>query len=212
MRVSSILAEVVDRLLIKKIYEEYVFKRRISVLAGHLSRLIPEGAQVLDVGCGDGQLTCAVSQSRHDITIEGIDIVMREKTDIPVTVFNGRNFPYRDASFDVVLLIDMLHHTTDQMILLREARRVTRKAIIIKDHLCERFGATAILRAMDWVGNARYHISLTYNYWSKKEWFEAFNSLNLTPKEWITDVKLYPFPANLIFGRALQFIARIDLR
>jgi len=212
MSVAQKAAAVADRLFIKNIYEAYVFKRRISVLAGHLSILIPEGAKVLDVGCGDGQLTNAILQSRQDITVEGIDIVMREKTAIPVTVFDGRYFPYPDACFDVVLLIDMLHHTTDQMVLLKEALRVTRKAIIIKDHLCERFGATAILRAMDWVGNARYHVSLTYNYWSKKEWFEAFNSLNLTPKEWITDVKLYPFPANLIFGRALQFIARIDLR
>jgi hypothetical protein len=34
----------------------------------------------------------------------------------------------------VVLFVDVLHHSKDPMILLREAVRMVRKAIVIKDH------------------------------------------------------------------------------
>ncbi len=41
------------------------------------------------------------------------------------------------GSFDVCLFADVLHHTDDVTILLRAARRVTRRFVLIKDRLSE---------------------------------------------------------------------------
>jgi 2-polyprenyl-3-methyl-5-hydroxy-6-metoxy-1,4-benzoquinol methylase len=43
-----------------------------------------------------------------------------------------RVLSYTKASFDVVMFVDVLHHTKDPMVLLREARRVARRAIVVK--------------------------------------------------------------------------------
>jgi hypothetical protein len=66
------------------------------------------------------------------------------------------------------MLADVLHHTTDPMVLLREAARVARRSLIIKDHRTSRIGAAVTLRFMDWVGNRPHHVPLTYNYWPEK--------------------------------------------
>ena len=63
--------------------------------------------------------------------------------------FNGTHLPYEASSVDIVLLVDVLHHTQDPMVMLREARRVARKGILIKDHTCNGFMANATLCLMD---------------------------------------------------------------
>jgi SAM-dependent methyltransferase len=212
MTLKRKIVELIDDSFIRKIYEGYIFKRRNKVLTDHLSRLIPQGANVLDIGCGDGQLDHLILQIRSDIEIKGIDIVQRKKSYIPVVLFDGEKVPYRDGSFDVALFVDVLHHTEDPLSLLKEAVRVTRKIIIVKDHTCNRFLAGLTLHIMDWIGNARYALSLPYNYWTKERWLEAFASLHVSVSEWDTNLKLYPVLADWIFGRSLQLIVRLELK
>jgi hypothetical protein len=53
---------------------------------------------------------------------------------------------------------------------------------------------------------------LPYNYWAKQRWHDAFASLGLSVHTWVRNVGLYPFPANLIFGRSLHFVAKLQRR
>jgi SAM-dependent methyltransferase len=197
--------------LFDHIHNTYVHNRRLRALCAHLVELIPPNARVLDVGCGDGILAHLLTQKRPDIDLQGLDVLVREHTYVPVEEFDGRVIPYGDASFDVVLFVDVLHHTKDPMILLREAARVARNSIVIKDHPGDGLVARLILRFMDQIGNARHGVALPYNYWPQKRWLEAFDTLNLTIDAWKKDLRLYPRPANWIFGRSLHFIARLEL-
>lgn len=197
--------------IIEHLHGKYVFNRRVSVLTDHLAELIPQNAQVLDVGCGDGLITHLIMQQRSDIEIQGIDALVRNQTHIPVTEFDGQKIPYGDASFDVVMFVDVLHHTEQPMILLREAVRVARRAVLIKDHTCNGLLAGSTLKFMDRVGNERHGVVLPYNYWSRKSWFNAFDKLGLKINVWSKDLGLYPPPASWIFDRSLHFIARLDL-
>ena len=97
------------------------------------------------------------------------------------------------------------------MTLLREAVRVARQAILIKDHLVEGPFAHSTLRLMDWVGNARHGVPLPYNYWTLAEWHRAFDKLGLNINFWESNLRLYPFPADLIFGRSLHFVALLGM-
>jgi SAM-dependent methyltransferase len=114
--------------------------------------------------------------------------------------------PYADNSFDVVLFVDVLHHTRNPQVLLDEAARVARRCVIIKDHNSDGFLAAATLRFMDWVGNARYGVALPYNYLSAAEWGTAYDRAGLMPAECQTRLGLYPFWANWLFGRGLHSI------
>ena len=197
--------------LVESIHGWYVHDRRSRVLCGHLTNVIPNNCRVLDVGSGDGLLGQLISQTRPDITITGIDVLVRARTRIPTEKYDGETIPYDDASFDGVMFIDVLHHTTDPMILLRESTRVARNTIVIKDHLLDGLFARQTLRFMDRLGNARYDVSLPYNYWPKQRWFDAFDTLGLKVGMWTTKLGLYPRPASWVFERSLHFVARLDI-
>ena len=197
--------------LIEHIHDGYVHHRRVRVLSAHLAEIIPQNSRVLDVGCGDGLLAHLILQRRPDLFLRGIDVLVRQQTHIPVDEFDGRVIPYGNASFNVVILVDVLHHTDDPMLMLREAARVAATAVVIKDHTRDGALAGATLRFLDWVGNARHGVALPYNYWPQQRWLEAFNTLGLTIGVWEKELGLYPRPANWFFGRSLHFIARLDL-
>src|SRR5258706_10329694 len=116
------------------VHGSLVFDRRTRVLAEHLSAMIPPRAAVLDVGCGDGTIDALILRRRRDIKIQGVDVLIRPSTKIKVEAFDGKTLPAADKSFDTVVFVDVLHHTQDPLILLREANRVARKSILIKDH------------------------------------------------------------------------------
>lgn len=187
-----------------------VGSRRVRVLAKAIAPLVPPGSRVLDIGCGDGTLGALVAQQCENVTLEGYDIATRRQTVIPVHEFDGRRIPAEASSADIVLFVDVLHHTTDPMILLREAARVARRAIIIKDHRTSRVGAVPTLRLMDWVGNRPHDVVLSYNYWPEQRWREAWAELGLTLEDYRTDFGLYPWPINLLFERGLHFLAKLS--
>jgi SAM-dependent methyltransferase len=198
--------------LIDRIHGRYVHQRRINALMDHLVELIPPGAHALDIGCGDGSLASLIMQRRPDTTVSGIDVLIRHQTSIPIAEFNGQEIPYDDASFDVVMFVDVLHHTEDPMTLLREAARVARQSVIIKDHTHDGLLAGPTLRFMDRVGNARFGVALTYNYWPSQKWQVAFETLGLRTGVWKTNLGLYPRPASWLFDRTLHFVARLDIQ
>jgi SAM-dependent methyltransferase len=197
--------------LVNRLHQHFVFGRRTLVLAAQLAPLFPDNATILDIGCGDGTVDQQIVSRRPDVSITGIDLFVQPDARIPVATFDGKRIPYGDASFDVALFIDVLHHTEDPEILLTQAKRVATKAIIIKDHFCNGFLAKATLRAMDWVGNAAHGVALPYNYWTRNEWTDTLRSLSLEPDEMIRRLRLYPMPASLVFDRGLHFIARLAI-
>jgi SAM-dependent methyltransferase len=192
-----------------KLHETLVFTRRVKVLASWFAQLAPKNARILDVGCGDGLVSAALGSRRPDLTLRGIDVLPREHTHIPVEMFDGVRIPFEDDSVDVVLFSDVLHHTDDLTVLLREARRVARRCVLIKDHFREGWAAYSRLRFMDWVGNARFGVALPYNYWAEKQWQKAWREIGLEPEELVTRLGIYPPPANWIFGARLHFMARL---
>lgn len=193
--------------ILERLHGGYVHKRRVTVLSKELSSLFPRDARVLDVGCGDGELAAELRARRPDIQVEGIDVLVRQGCAIPVRAFDGTHIPYGDACIDVVLLVDVLHHTEDPAVLLRESARVARSVIVIKDHLREGVAAGLTLRVMDWVGNARHGVRLPYNYWARAQWNRAFRELGLKVRLWRSSLHLYPKPATWLFDRSLHFVA-----
>lgn len=194
-----------------RLHGGYVHTRRIEKLAAHLAELLPPSARVLDVGCGDGRLAARLMELRPDISVEGVDVLVRSNTAIPVRSFDGAHLPAADASVDVVLFVDVLHHTDDPATLLREAARVSRSTVLLKDHLRQGFAAQTTLRVMDWVGNARHRVRLPYNYWTPAQWTEAFEQLGLAVHRWKSSLHLYPAPASWLFDRSLHFVAQLDV-
>jgi SAM-dependent methyltransferase len=193
------------------IHGRLVHPHRVEVLVDHLARLVPRGARVLDIGAGDGLVAATLSEQRPDLDVSAVDVLVRPDTRVPVERFDGKALPHPDRRFDATILVDVLHHSDQPVELLREAARVSRGQVIIKDHVLEGRLAGPTLRFMDRLGNLRHDVSLPHNYLRRNEWLDAFERLGLHVDDWEEQVGLYPFPASLVFERSLHFVARLSV-
>ena len=101
-----------------------------------IARLVPVGARVLDLGCGDGSLI-AYLRANRGCSGYGIEIA---DDNLLACVHKGVNViqlnldeglaMFDDAIFDVVLQIDTLQHLRNAEVMLRETARVGRIGIV----------------------------------------------------------------------------------
>jgi SAM-dependent methyltransferase len=202
----------VGKAILNSVHDKLVFGRRVHILAEVLTKTLREGDKILDVGAGDGSISARIMQRRPDIDIQGIDVLVRSNTLIPITPFDGDHLPFANESFDCVMFVDVLHHTTDPAGLVSEAGRVAKSHVVIKDHLLQGTLAGPTLRFMDWVGNRGHDVALPYNYLQRGTWHEIFDSASLDIEIWSERLGLYSAPAAWLFERSLHFVTRLRKR
>ncbi len=185
--------------------------RRIHAIANGIEKLIPSNAAILDIGAGSGEIAEAILSKRPDISITGIDIKNRENTKIEIKAFNGKDIEYEDDKFDYSIIVDVLHHTYNKKELLREAVRVSKKGIIVKDHLYKNKFDYLTLSFMDYIGNKPYSIDVIYDYFTLAQWRKLFSEENISINSLSTNLKLYPFPFNLVFDRQLHVLFKLEV-
>lgn len=97
------------------------------------------GARVLDLGCGLGGYSRALAQRGFEIT--ALDVVPEyvdraRSIGVPAELYDGERLPLEDGSVDTVILLEVLEHLDDPAALLREARRVARKGVLVTTPNC----------------------------------------------------------------------------
>jgi SAM-dependent methyltransferase len=194
------------------LHRRLVKPRQSDRLAGILTELLPEEGRVLDVGCGTGRIARLVVQRNSRLEIQGIDILVQPRAEIAVQQFDGEVIPFADRTFDAVLLVDVLHHTSNQAQLLTETLRVCRRAVIVKDHFCNGLFSFIVLAFMDWVGNRALGVRSPCNYLSKEQWAQLFADAGATEVKTLKVTGLYPFPFSLLFERGKQVIFQLSYR
>jgi SAM-dependent methyltransferase len=104
--------------------ESLAARARKSVFAAMLDSQIPEGALVLEAGCGTGQMTNFLGMSWKRKVLGGdmsfgslrLAKAFRDRYGIRNAAFLQMNIfhlPFRDSSFDVIVSNGVLHHTGD---------------------------------------------------------------------------------------------------
>jgi len=92
----------------------------------------PEGRSLLDVGGGTGNFAKALADEGFSVALCDYSPGMARRASVklggsPVLVADAPHLPFRDASFDCAISINVLGHVEDWRSMLREARRVTRE-------------------------------------------------------------------------------------
>lgn len=198
-------------MITKVFHDKVVYSKRMSRLSELLTPLLSDSKSVLDVGCGDGKIdSLLLHKSKNNFDIKGIDVLVRPDTYIDVTEYDGSHIPYENNSFDTVIAIDVLHHTDDPGVVFAEMVRVAKSTIIVKDHVKSGWISYFKLRAMDYVGNAHYHVRLPYNYLTKRQWNDYIQKFKLKVVIEKTDLNLYEGILHFLFDRKLHIILKLE--
>jgi len=192
-----------------RLHRRFVKPRQSKCIVDFLAELLPRQGRVLDVGCGTGKISRLLAERNPNLVVEGIDILAQLKAEIEVKVFDGANIPFGDGVFDAVILVDVLHHTDNHAHLLREAFRVCKGPVIIKDHICSGRFDFLILAFMDWVANRPLRIRSIHRYLSKEQWTQLFEEVGIEELQTTMVKGLYPFPFSVVFEQNKQVIFRL---
>jgi 2-polyprenyl-3-methyl-5-hydroxy-6-metoxy-1,4-benzoquinol methylase len=139
---------------------------------GHVAPFIADGARVLDLGAYDGRLGLRL-RDRKGCEVVLADVVDANVTDLPLRRISGATVPLAAGErFDVVTIMDVLHHAADDLGLLREARRAVADGgrVLIAGDQVEHLGQRALtvgfhlwLLAFAWMGwKGRFRTSVAW--------------------------------------------------
>ncbi len=107
--------------------QEICFRHREAL------KMIKSG-KVLDVGCGDGLFLTMlkdVDSEGVDISREGIEKCREKGLKVSLCDFSKDKLPFLNDEFDNVVVLDVLEHLYFPEKLLKEAKRVSKRNIII---------------------------------------------------------------------------------
>lgn len=195
------------RTVMKHLHEELAYEPRIHTLVDRIQPELRPGDRVLDVGCGGGALGAALAGTTPDLTVEGVEIRPRGSEPISVHPYAGDTLPFANSSYDVVILADVLHHERKPVELLQECQRVSRRLVVIKDHLKDGALSEWRIRLLDWAANHPYGVECLYTYWTKSEWQQMLEHAGLSLEDFVNPLSLYHPAVDWAFGGAIQFVA-----
>ena len=117
-----------------------------------IAQLVPQGARVLDLGCGDGALLAHLQQHKgctgYGVELDDNNVLACAQRGVNVLQLNldqGLKV-FADQSFDVVLQIDTLQHLRNAEVMLRETARVGQIGIVAFPNFAHWFNRLSVLR------------------------------------------------------------------
>ena len=109
--------------------ENFWFRSRNALILWALSRYLAVSGKYLEIGCGTGYVTSAVSRffpelttSGSEIFVEGLSIAAKRTPSTRFFQMDARSIPYI-SEFDFIAAFDVIEHIDDDMTVLHQMMR-----------------------------------------------------------------------------------------
>jgi ubiquinone/menaquinone biosynthesis C-methylase UbiE len=133
---------------------------------------------VLDVGAGDCRLDLLLQQ-KFGCTVTPVDVTDFNRTELPLVRYDGLHLPFDDASFDVVLLVFVLHHAQDPRAVLAEAERVSRRQVVVVEDVNATAWDRLVFRGFHRWAEWSQHMPRPHHEWRPERWTELAAEVGL---------------------------------
>ena len=181
-----------------------VVRRLMSGFRSTLDELSERAApgSVLDVGCGEGVLTCEWAERLGDGRVVGIDLddpklraewATRDRINLDFRAEDATSLPFADGEFDLAAAIEVLEHVPDPEATVAEMARVARRHLLVsvpREPLWRALNVARGAYVRDF-GNTPGHV----NHWSKR----AF--VSLLSRHGRVEQARSPFPWTMLLVR-----------
>ncbi len=131
------------------------------------------GEKILDLGAGDGLLAQEIKDQLGKEVIL-VDIIDYNYTNLPLILYDSeKSIPLADDEVDTTILYTVLHHSSDPKHLLKEATRITKQRLIIKEAYIDNDDIRITNSFFDWFYNrviGDEDINVPLNYLKIEKW------------------------------------------
>ncbi len=113
------------------------WKGRRSIIKKIIDRLVIKPQHILDIGCGTGETLNYLKKILPKAKLTGIDEssiavkLSQQNTKTKIIKGSALQLPFKDSSFDLILLLDVLEHIKRDGKVISEAKRVLDKNGVI---------------------------------------------------------------------------------
>jgi ubiquinone/menaquinone biosynthesis C-methylase UbiE len=169
---------------------------RVQEKLAEISSHLDLADRVLDVGAGNCILCQELGRRGYDVVPVDLENLSFVDEIVPVA-YDGTTLPFGDDSFDVALVITVLHHVPDPNAVLVEVRRVAKRIIVIEE-IYENCFEKYLTYAIDSLFNLQFFNHPRSNR-TDAAWREAFQRLRL-------DVSAAVYSRSLILLRRVTYV------
>jgi len=157
----------------------YLHKKRAEYIIDKVLPLINKNEKVLDIGSGSGHIGDKISKKAN---VQLLDIDNFNSTKLPLRIYDGKKIPFKDKSFDVGLILGVLHHCENQEEVIEEAKRVCKRLIIIENIFMNQI-QRLVLCFFDSMFNLPAGIKVPFTFRRDGEWRQLFSEVGLKISE-----------------------------
>jgi SAM-dependent methyltransferase len=167
--------------------------QRIKLIVELITGWFLPGNRLLDLGSGEGWISHYLRSQHYPVTPVDVRNFSRF-ADVNPILYDGSHLPFSSNSFDVCLLLTVLHHIPQPEVVINEALRVAQRLIIIEDIYRSRLGRwSAVLGCslLSWQFRNHPHSNK-----SDAEWKASFDhlGLNLLAARYVREIFIvFPF-------------------
>ncbi len=157
----------------------YIWGDRGSAMFSEIKPFINTTDRIVDIGAGMCHIDKSLIDRGYQVTPVDIQDLSIFENIMPV-IYNGKTLPFKDNEFNVALLLDMLHHVTNPVSLLKEVKRVAKK-LIVMEGTYQNQKQKYLTIIMDSVTNLEF-FGHPHNNKDDSQWREIFENLGLEVK------------------------------
>ncbi len=155
---------------------------REEIIVQNIKPFLQAKQHIVEIGAGNG----LVAQKLHDATgadFTLLDVVDYNASKLPMRVFDGKTLPFEDNSFDLAMLVFVLHHNPDPRPVMREALRVARDGVLVVENDTRGALKKIATRLIDSTEYLHRGVPPCYFTKSSEEWRAFFENLPARAQE-----------------------------
>lgn len=152
-----------------------IVRNRTEIIVGRVLRFLKGSMKIVDIGSGTGDV--AILLGRHGKEVTPVDVIdFHGPRLVKTTIYDGQRLPFPNKSFDIAMLLMVMHHTPNPEIVFNEASRVAREIVVIETSYTTPINRWTTVIS-DMIGNFRLS-AFWPSYKLDSEWKDFFSRMN----------------------------------
>ena len=167
---------------------------------------------ILDYGCGSMEISKKLEEKNYIKSIVGSDIFNHSYKSKKLTYINNERLFKKNEKFDVIFVVDVLHHVgiNNAHEILDKLSKLS-KIIIVKDHFEHGFFSRQLLRFVDFYANYGYGVNVPKKYFNKNQWKKTLIKSNSKEIFHKNSFQQHDGLFNLILNKKHHFVSMIKI-